>query len=133
MTSSSGERNPLSESERFEAFVASVNQGQPIAQVDPTELKRFHQRLAELARDLNPGTAIGFRLMAPDMSPTEAGPLWLRNAFLSLLANQGVLAEWQRGTELDYVAFRVAATIPLNGPELDTEAFVARLRAEAEA
>ena len=43
------------------------------------------------------------------------------------------LAEWQRGTELDDAAFRVAATIPLNAAELDSEAFVTRLSAEAEA
>jgi hypothetical protein len=69
--------------------------------------------------------------MAPGMSMTEAGPLWLRNVFLSFLLNQGLLAEWQRGTEVDDVAFRVAATIPLNGLELDSEAFVTRLRAES--
>ena len=46
------------------------------------------------------------------------------------MTSHGVLAEWQRGTELDDVAFRVAATIPLNGAELDSEAFVTRLRAE---
>jgi len=68
--------------------------------------------------------------MAPGMSPTEAGPLWLRHMFLGFLANQGALAEWQRGTELDDVVFRVATTIPLNGLELDAEAFVERLRAE---
>ena len=67
------------------------------------------------------------------MSPTEVGPLWLRHAFLGFLANQGLLAEWQRGTELDDSVFKVAATIPLNGLELDAEAFVTRLRAEAEA
>ena len=41
-----------------------------------------------------------------------------------------VLAEWQRGTELDDVLFRVAATIAFSGLELDSEAFVARLKAE---
>jgi hypothetical protein len=60
----------------------------------------------------------------------NAGPLQRRNAFLSLLLNQCVLAEWQRGSELDEVAFRVAATIPLKGAQFDSEAFVARLRAE---
>jgi hypothetical protein len=49
------------------------------------------------------------------------------------LLNHGVLAEWQRGTELDDVAFRVAATIPVTGAEFDSEAFITRLRAEAEA
>ena len=48
-----------------------------------------------------------------------------------LLLNHGVLAEWERGTEVDDAAFRVAATIPLNGAEFDSEAFVTRLRADA--
>jgi hypothetical protein len=127
------DHNALSESKRFDNFMTSVNQGQTIAEVDPSGLKRFHERMAEQARDLKPGTAISFRVMAPGMSAAEAFPLWLRYTFLSFLANQGVLAEWQRGTELDDAAFRVAATIPLNGAELDSEAFVTRLRAEAEA
>jgi hypothetical protein len=79
------------------------------------------------------GTAIGFSVMAPGMSPTVAGPLWLRYVFLGFLVDQGLLAEWQRGTELDDVVFRVAATIPLNGLELDPEAFVTRLKAETAA
>jgi len=41
-----------------------------------------------------------------------------------------VLAEWQRGTGLDDSVFKVAATIPLNGLALNSEAFVTRLRAE---
>lgn len=38
------------------------------------------------------------------------------------------VGEWQRATELDDVAFRVAATIPLNRFELAPDAFVTRLR-----
>jgi hypothetical protein len=44
--------------------------------------------------------------------------------FLSLLRNLAVLGKWHRGTELDEVGFRVAATIRLNGFELDRSAFV---------
>ena len=122
--------NALPESEQLHNFMMSVNEGQPVSEVDPAELRRFHERLVEQAPYLKPGTAISMGVMAPGMSPTEAGPLWLRNAFLSFLANQGALTEWQRGTELDDVVFRVAATIPLNGLELDAEAFVARLRTQ---
>jgi hypothetical protein len=50
--------------------------------------------MAEQTRDLKPGTAISFRVMAaPGMSAVEAFPLWLRYTFLSFLANQRVLAE----------------------------------------
>ena len=86
--------------------------------------------MVEQAPYWKPGTAISPGVMTPGVSPTEAGPLWLRNVFLSFLENQGVLAEWQRGRELDDAVFRVAATIPLNGLELEAGAFVTRLRAE---
>ena len=127
----SHESNAQSQAEQFHQFMTSVNEGQPVPIVDPTELKGFHERMLEVARDLKPGTAIGMSAMAPGMPPSEAGPLWLRYTFLGFLANQGLLAEWQHGSELDEVAFRVAATIPLNGLELDAEAFVTRLRAES--
>jgi len=107
--------NVLSEPEQFMNFMMGVQQSQPISEVDPTESRRFHERMAEHARQLKPGSAIGLRVLAPDMSVTEACPLWLRSAFLSLLLNHGVLGEWQRGTEVDDAAFRVAATIPLSG------------------
>jgi hypothetical protein len=42
----------------------------------------------------------------------------------------GLLADWQRGTELDGSVYQVAATIPFNGVQFDPEAFVTRLRAE---
>src|SRR5579862_6430024 len=127
---SSEDHNALSPSEQLHNFISSVNDGQPVSEVDPAELRHFHERLVEQAPYLKPGTAISMGVMAPGMSPTEAGPLWLRHMFLGFLANQGALAEWQRGTELDDVVFRVATTIPLNGLELDAEAFVERLRAE---
>ena len=86
----------VSQAEQFEKFMTSVDQGQPIPEVDPTELRRFQERMVEFPRDLRPGTAIGLSALAPEMSSTEVGPLWLRHAFLGFLANQGLLAEWQR-------------------------------------
>src|SRR5579859_1095077 len=127
---SPNDQNAPSESEQLHNFMTSVNEGRPVSEVDPVELRRFHKRLVEEAPYLKPITAISMGVMAPGMSPTEAGPLWLRNVFLGFLANQGVLAEWQRESEFDDAVFRVAATIPLNGLELDAEDFVARLRAE---
>jgi hypothetical protein len=43
---------------------------------------------------------------------------------------QGLLADWQRGTELDGSVYRVAETIPVNGIQFDPEAFMTRLKAE---
>ena len=43
---------------------------------------------------------------------------------------QGLLADWQLGTELDGSVYRVAETIPVNGIQFDPEAFMTRLKAE---
>ena len=59
--------------------------------------------------------------------------VWFRHTRLSLLVQQGVLAEWQHGTDLDDAVYQVAATIPKNGFQLDQEAFIRRLRYEAAA
>jgi hypothetical protein len=45
-----------------------------------------------------------------------------------LLIRQGLLAEWQHGTNLDDAVYRVAATIPMNGIDLDPETFIRVLR-----
>ena len=62
----------------------SVEQGQPICEVDLTELRRFHERIIEYSCGLRPGTASGLSGLAPDVSPTEVRPLWLRNRCLSV-------------------------------------------------
>ena len=59
--------------------------------------------------------------------------VWFRHTRLSLLVKQGVLAEWQHGTDLDDAVYQVAATIPKNGFQIDQEAFIRRLRYEAAA
>jgi hypothetical protein len=42
----------------------------------------------------------------------------------------GAISDWQRGTELDEVVYRVAATIPLNSRKINPEALVQRLKEE---
>ena len=59
--------------------------------------------------------------------------MWFRYTRLRWLARQGVLAEWQRGTDFDDAVYRVAATITMSGLQLDQEAFVQRLRCETPA
>lgn len=54
--------NVLSEPEQFMNFMMGVQQSQPISEVDPTESRRFHERMAEHARQLKPGSAIGLRV-----------------------------------------------------------------------
>jgi hypothetical protein len=57
-------------------------------------------------------------------------PLCVRNWVIGIALMQGLLVDWQQGTELDGSVYRVAANIPVNGIQFDPEAFVTRLRAE---
>ena len=75
--------------------------------------------------------AIGTDVMATECSPgADVGAVWLRSAMLGLMVKQGVLADWQHGTQLDDGVYRVAATMPLSGFQFDPIAFVQRLREE---
>jgi hypothetical protein len=123
----------LSDGERFKGFFLGVQQDQPIPEVDATELKRFHENMSERSREAGPGVAIGLGALAPSTSGVDTGPLCVRNWLLGIMFMQGLLADWQQGTELDGSVYRVAATIPLNGVQFDPEAFATRLRAERSA
>jgi hypothetical protein len=70
--------------------------------------------------------------MARACSPSANLPaVWLRHSQLRALYRQGLLAEWQNGTALDDAVFQLAATIPMNGTDLDLEAFLQHLRSAA--
>jgi hypothetical protein len=126
----------LSEPERFMAFFLGVDQGAatpPVNPIDIRHLLELHEKLNARHRDAaTEGCgAIGASLMASVCSPgADMGAVWLRASLLGIMLKQGVLAEWQRGTELDDAVYRVAATIPLNGAQLNPSAFVSRLREE---
>jgi hypothetical protein len=123
----------LSDGEQFKGFFIGVQQDQPIPEVDPTDLKRFHENMIERSREAGPGAAIGLSALGlgQGMSGEDAGPLCVRNWVLGIALMQGLLGDWQQGTELDGSVYRVAANIPVNGIQFDPEAFVARLRAES--
>ena len=120
----------LSDGEQFEGFMLAVQQEQAIPEVDPIDLRRFHENIIERSREAGPGTAIGLGALGLDISAAAAGPLWVRTWLLSFMFTQNLLADWQHGTELDGSVYQVAATIPVNGVQFDPEAFVTRLRAE---
>jgi hypothetical protein len=111
-------------------FFVGVQQDQPIPEVDPIDLKRFHENVIERSREAGPGVAIGLSALGLTISGTDAGPLCVRNWLLGIMLMQGLLPDWQQGTELDGSVYRVAANIPVNGVQFDPEAFVTRLRAE---
>ena len=107
----------LSDGERFKGFFVGVQQDQPIPEVDPTDLKRFHENMIERSREAGKGAEISLGVLGlgQGMSGEDAGPLCVRNWLLSIMLMQGFLADWQQGTELDSSVYRVAANIPLNG------------------
>jgi len=94
--------------------------------------KRFHCG-KQIGTYVGPGVAIGLGVLGlgQGMSGEDAGPLCVRNWVLGIALMQGLLGDWQQGTELDGSVYRVAANIPVNGIQFDPEAFVARLRAES--
>jgi hypothetical protein len=115
-------------------FFVGVQQDRPIPEVDPTDLKRFHENVIERSREAGPGAAIGLSALGlgQSISGEDAGPLCVRNWVLGIALMQGLLGDWQQGTELNDSVYRVAA-IPANGIKFDPEAFVTRLRAERRA
>src|SRR5260370_2158096 len=92
--------NDLSEGEKVMAFFVGVQQDQPIPEVDPTDLRRFHENMIERSREADPGVAIGLGAMGlgQSISGEDAGPLCVRNWLLGIMLMQGLLADWQRGT-----------------------------------
>lgn len=130
------ELSTMSESEQFGAFMQGVEDGAPIPPVDPIDLmhlQRLYEQLEEHRRAAGKERrgAIGIGLIARACTPgADVGAVWVRSTLLGVMLQQGVLADWQRGAGLDDAVYRVAATMPLNGFQLDPNAFVRRLREE---
>jgi hypothetical protein len=130
------ELSTMSDSERHLAFMQGVEQGAAIPPVDPIDLKHIlelYERLDAERHNLGMegSAAVGAELMATACSPgADVGAVWVRSAMLGLMVKRGVLSDWQHGTQLDDGVYRVAATMPLNGFQLDPIAFVLRLREE---
>jgi hypothetical protein len=113
-------------------FFRGVQQDRPIPEVDPAALKQFHEKVIEQSRAAGDGAAIGLSALGlgHGISGEDAGPLCIRNWVIGIAFAQGLLADWQQGTELDGSVYRVAANIPVNGIQFDPETFTTRLRAE---
>jgi hypothetical protein len=116
-------------------FFVGVQQDQPVPEVDPTDLKCFHENMSERSREAGPGAAIALSALGlgQSISGADAGPLCVRNWVIGIAFTLGLLADWQPGTEMEGSVYRVAATIPLNGIQFDPEAFVTPLKAERSA
>jgi len=119
----------------FRIFIEAAEAGASIPPVTEPDLKALHQLCVERAkRYCGKDGVVSIELTARACTPGANLPaVWLRHTQLRSLYRQGFLAEWQHGTVLDDVVFRLAATIPMSGTQLDHEAFVQRLRAETAA
>jgi len=119
----------------FRAFVQATEEGAPVPPVSQEHRKHLHRIQLYLAK-WHPGSdgAVSMDLMASVCgSEADLPAVWFRHTRLRVLLSQGVLAEWQNGADLDDVVFQVAATIPMNGLQLDQEAFVGHLQYKAAA
>jgi hypothetical protein len=115
----------------FRAFIEEAEKGATIPRVDERDLKSLHELSIERARRYcGKDGVVSIEMTARTCSPGANLPaVWLRHSQLRSLYREGLLAEWQQGTALDEVVFRVAATIPMSGIRLDQSAFLESLRA----
>lgn len=126
----------MSESEQFLSFMHGVEEGAPIPPVDPIDLRHFQELYEQVdgycrGAGMEGRSAIDGRLLAGACTPrADVGAVSVRSTLLGVMLKQGILAHWQRGTGLGDAVYRVAATMPLNGAQLDPIAFVPRLREE---
>jgi len=114
----------------FRAFLQEVEQGAVIPEVDEHDLKCLHQLCVERAkRYCGKDGVISLESTSRACSQGANVPaVWLRHTQLRTLYRQGLLSEWQRGTTLDDMVFKVAAKIPMRGADLDQDSFLRQLR-----
>lgn len=114
----------------FRAFLKQAEEGATIPSVDAHDLKCMHELCVERAkRYVGKDGVISLEATAHACSPGANVPaVWLRHTQLRQLYRQGFLSEWQHGTALDDAVFRLAATIPMKGTQLDQEGFLRELR-----
>jgi hypothetical protein len=116
----------------FRGFIQEAEQGASVPPVSADDLKLLHNVCIERTKRYSgKDGVITLDVMARSCNPdANLAAVWLRHSRLRLLVRQGLLAEWQHGTDLDDAVYRVAATIPMNGIDLDPETFIRVLRDE---
>jgi len=121
--------------ESFRVFIKATEEGATVPPVDESDLKCLHELCVERAkRYCGKDGVVSLEVMARACSPEANLPaVWLRHTELRSMYRQGLLAEWQHGTALDDVVFRLAAAIPMRGIHLDQGAFVQQLRPRPQA
>lgn len=114
----------------FRSLIRQAEKGGAIPSVSERDLKALHELAIERAkRYCGKDGAISLEIMAQVCSTDANVPaVWLRYTQLRSLYREGLLAQWQHGTDLDDVVFRLAASIPMRGTKLDRNAFLEQLR-----
>lgn len=117
----------------FREFIKAAERGAQIPSVDEQDLKNLHELCVERAkRYCGKDGVISLEMTARVCSPNANLPaVWLRHTQLRTIYREGLLAEWQHGTNLNDAVFHLAATIPMLGTRLDHQTFIANLRATA--
>jgi len=124
------ENSPANPLESLRSFIQAAEQGAAIPPVDERDLKALHELCVERARRyVGKDGVLSLELMVKVVSPeANLSAVWLRHTQLRGLYREGLLAEWQKGTVLNDAVFKLAATIPIVGTNLDREAFLQELR-----
>jgi hypothetical protein len=116
--------------ESFRSFIQAAEAGAEIPSVEEHDLKSLHELCVDRAkRYCGKDGVISIELTARTCSPSANLPaVWLRHMQLRSLYREGRLAQWQLGSALEDVVFRLAATIPMRGTRLDHDTFLLALR-----
>ena len=116
------------------------NPGEPVAEVDPDDLKAFWQEISNL-QPSDPGqhVTVGFEVKALAKPGVNAEAVWYRSMMIRLLNEfaHEQLAPWIKDEEVSDPVFRTMATIPMEwigstereGLPFDVEEFFGRLSA----
>jgi len=117
----------------FREFIQSAENGAVIPPVDENDLKALHELCVDRAkRYCGKDGVISIESTARACNPAANLPVvWLRHTQLRSLYRNGFLTEWQHGAALDDSVFRLAATIPMTGTQLDPQFFIRELQAHA--
>ncbi len=126
------ENDHLALLQAFQSVITAAENGAVIPAVSEHDLRRLHELCVDRARRYcGKDGVLSIETMSQVCSPDANLPaVWLRHRELRTLYREGLLAEWQQGTNLDDVVFRFAATIPMDGIRFDPAELIRQLRSE---
>lgn len=114
--------------------------GEPVAEVDPEDLKTFWQESRKLQAS-HPEASIGFTAKRIAKPPANAAAVWLRSGMIWVLTRYAPeqMAPWMKDQGVSDAVFRTMATIPMEwigatereGLPFDVEEFFRRLREDS--